>query len=225
MLIRLPLLTLLLATSAAFAIDAGAVKRADDKAAAWLIDQFVLKTKSFGNATAPEHLAMAIKGICDSSRDYKEASGPFVTEPVKSILARIDEKGSAKDIVLNEAEALGWIITGLKATGSDKYKDAIEKVRARMKAVGNPAFPKFEAAHLTPTTATPESMRFALAAVLKAAESGTKEIDVDGMPVKWAEVLGESLIKLQQPDGSFGPDIVTNALALCTLNWCYKSLK
>ncbi len=217
------LLTLASAILSAHAIEAGPIRRADDKCANWLIEQFNLKDKTFGTEKAPEYLAMAVKGICDSTRDYKEASGPFIAEPIKNILSKIDDTGSAKDIVLPEGEALGWIVTGLKATGNDKYTGIIEKVRARMKAAGKPDWPKFDASHLTPAAATPDSMRNAIAAVLKAGEAGTKEIDVDGKSVKWGEVLGESLVKLQKPDGSFAPDIATNALALCALNLCYKS--
>ena len=79
-----------------------------------------------------------------------------------------------------------------------------------MTELGKPEYPKFEAAHLKPAAATPDAMRNAIAAVLRAAESNKKEIDVDGQPVKWAEVLGESLANLQQPDGSFAEDAQTH---------------
>ena len=46
-----------------------------------------------------------------------------------------------------------------------------------------------------------------------------------GQKVKWAAALGDALVKLQQPDGSFGADIQTNALALYALNLCYRALK
>ena len=77
---------------------------------------------------------------------------------------------------------------------------------------------------MTPPAVAPDSMRNAIAAVLHAAEEGKKEIDVDGKPVKWAEVLGASVVKLQQADGSFGPDVQTNAMALVVLDLCVKGL-
>lgn len=214
--------------SAAFGARAasggGSVRPAAEKSANWLILQFDLKKKTYGSATAPEQMAMVLKGLCDHPRDYKEANGPYITEPVKYILSKIDDKGHVDGIAMNEAEAIQWIVTGLKATKNDKYAPVIERLRARVKELGKPEFPKFEASHLTPTAATPESMRNAVAAVLRAAEDGKKEIEVDGKPVKWAEVLGESVAKLQQPDGSFGADIQTNSLALVVLNLCLKGL-
>jgi len=221
-------IVLLLALSGAafnsFAASGAGVRPAAEKSANWLILQFDLKKKTYDSVTAPETLGMVLKGLCDHPRDYKEANGPYVSEPVKAILSKIDDKGHVADIAMNEAEAIQWIITGLKATKNDKYAPVMEKLRNRVKELGKPEFPKFEPSHLTPTAVTPETMRNAIAAVLRAAEEGKKEIDVDGKPVKWAEILGDSIAKLQQPDGSFGPDIQTNALALVALNWCLKGL-
>ena len=96
-------------------------------------------------------------------------------------------------------------------------------MRERVKELAKVEHPKFDPAHLQPTAATPESMRNAISAILKAGEEGKKEISVDGKPVKWAEVLGDSLAKLQQPDGSFAADLQTNAMALYALNLCVKN--
>jgi hypothetical protein len=208
----------------AHAASGAAVRPAAEKSANWLILQFDLKKKTYDSVTAPEQLAMVLKGLCEHPRDYKEANGPYMTEPVKYILSKIDDKGHVDGIAMNEAEALQWSITGLKATKNDKYAPVMERMRARVKELGKPEFPKFEASHLTPMSVTPESMRNAIAAVLHAAEEGKKEIEVDGKPVKWGEVLGESVAKLQQPDGSFGPDIQTNAMALVVLDLCLKGL-
>ena len=215
----------LVITGSARAFDSGPVRRAVEKGGNWLVAQYNAKTNSFGaTAAAPEQLAMAIKALCDNPRDYKEANGPYISEPVKTILSKIDDKGHVSGSAANEAEAALWIITALKSTKNEAYKPIIEKLRERVKELGKTEHPKFEAAHLQPTVANPESMRNAIAAVLKAGEEGTKEITVDGKPVKWAEVLGESLARLQQPDGSFAADLQTNAMALYALNLCVKNL-
>ena len=213
-----------LSTGCAIAFDSGPVRRAVEKGGNWLVGQYDPKTKSFGTTTAPDQLAMAVKALCDNPRDYKEANGPYISEPVKAILAKIDDKGNVSGTSGNPAEAALWVITGLKATQNDAYKPVIEKVRERVKELGKVEHPKFEPAHLQPTAATPESMRNAISAILKAGEEGKKEISVDGKPVKWAEVLGDSLAKLQQPDGSFAADLQTNAMALYALNLCVKNL-
>ena len=212
-----------LSTGCAIAFDSGPVRRAVEKGGNWLVGQYDPKTKSFGTTTAPDQLAMAVKALCDNPRDYKEANGPYISEPVKAILAKIDDKGNVSGTSGNPAEAALWVITGLKATQNDAYKPVIEKVRERVKELGKVEHPKFEPAHLQPTAATPESMRNAISAILKAGEEGKKEISVDGKPVKWAEVLGDSLAKLQQPDGSFAADLQTNAMALYALNLCVKN--
>lgn len=221
----LSLLTVLVISafqSAAF--EAGAVRSMIEKNANWLIGQYDFRTKTFGTATAPEQLAMVVKVLCDNPRDYKEANGPFISEPVKVMLSKVDESGHVSGMLTSEAEAALWIVTGLKATKNEKYAPVMEKLRARIKELGRPEFPKFDPAHLQPTVVTAESMRNAIAGVLQAGEEGKKEIEVDGKPVKWAEVLGESLAKLQQPDGSFGPDIQANAMALYILNLYFKTL-
>lgn len=214
---------LFVVTNSSTAFDAGPVRKAVDKGGNWLVSQYDFKQKAYPATTAPEQVAMVVKALCDNPRDYKEASGPYMSEPVKYIVSKIDDKGKVSGVATNEAEAILWIITGLKATKNDAHKPVMEKLRERVKELGKPEFPKFDAAHLKPAAATPETMRNAIAAVLKAAEEGKKEIEVDGQPVKWAEVLGESIVKLQQPDGSIGPDVQTHAMALYALNLCIKS--
>ena len=217
-------LSVLLASSAHAGSAAGAIRGAAEKSANWLILQFDLKKGTFDSATAPEQMAMAIKALCDHPRDYKESNGPYISEPVKYILGKIDDKGHVDGALISEAEAIQWIVTGLKATKNDKYAPVIERLRGRVKELGKPDFPKFDASHLTPAAIAPDSMRNAIAAVLRAAEEDKKEIEVDGKQVKWAELLGASVAKLQQPDGSFGPDIQTNAMALVVLDLCLKGL-
>ena len=121
-----------LSTGCAIAFDSGPVRRAVEKGGNWLVGQYDPKTKSFGTTTAPDQLAMAVKALCDNPRDYKEANGPYISEPVKAILAKIDDKGNVSGTSGNPAEAALWVITGLKATQNDAYKPVIEKVRAEL---------------------------------------------------------------------------------------------
>src|SRR5258705_10725975 len=109
---KLLALLFVLTLPCAFAIDAGVVKRATDKCGNWLIEQFNLKESVYGTgpgSKTPEQNAMVIKALCDAPRDYKEASGPYITEPLKFILSKLNEDGSAKDIAIHEPEALQWI--------------------------------------------------------------------------------------------------------------------
>src|SRR5579862_478245 len=158
-------LSLLLAGTVNAGTAAGAIRGAAERSADWLIRQFDLKKGTFDSATAPETVAMAIKALCGHPRDYKEANGPYITMPVKFMLSKIDDKGHVDGAQINEAEAIQWIITALKATKNDTYAPVIERLRNRVKELGKPDFPKFEASHLTPAAVAPDSMRNAIAAV------------------------------------------------------------
>lgn len=221
-------LSALVYSGALQAVEANAVKRATDKCGNWLIEQYDMKLKVFGKgaeAQTPEQLAMVITGLCLAPRDYKESNGPFISEPVKLILSKVKDAGTVDGIALNEPEALQWIITGLKATANPKYLDIIAKIRARAAQAGHPVIPAANLAHLSPEVNTRDAMRNALALIHGVYKDGKKEIEIGGTTVIWAEKLGTSLLKLQQPNGSFGEDIQTNALALYALNACYKTLK
>jgi hypothetical protein len=213
----------LLACASGFAADPGGLRGASTRSSNWIIGQYDHKKAQFGTVAAPDQMAIVVKALCDSARDYKEANGPYISETVKKILAAVNEKGEVSGSAGSENESVLWIITALKSTNNEKYADVIAKLRARGTALGHPAWPAPAAAHLAPT-ADAASLKNALALALKAFEDGKKEIELDGKPVAWAGVLADNLLKLQQPDGSFGPDITTNALALITINTCFKSM-
>lgn len=217
-----------LLTANTFGIEASAVKRLTDKSGNWLIEQFNLKEGTFGSGAAsktPEQNAMVVKALCDAPRDYKESSGPFITAPLKFILSKVNDDGTAKDVAMHEPEALQWILSALKATNNPVYVPTIEKLRARAKLAGTPQVPEFNVTQLQPTTADATAMRLALFAAHESAEKQTKEVTIDGKSVKWADALAESLAKLQKPNGSFNDDIQATAMALYALELCYKSLK
>jgi hypothetical protein len=216
-----------LSFAAAHAGDLG-TRRAADRCANWLIGQYNVKEKVFASgpdAATPEEAAMVVKGICESPRDFKEANGPYITEPLKRMIASVNDKNELDGAKMAQAEALMWAVSALKATENPKYAKLIEKLRAHAKELPPPAVPELKLEHLSPVTADRETLRNALAAIHKFHETNQKELEVGGQKVKWAEVLGAALVKLQKPDGSFGADIQTNALALYALNLCYRALK
>ena len=221
-------IALSLCSTSSFAVDAGSLKRAADKSSNWLIEQFNLKLSSFGsgpNAQSPEQSAMVLKALCEAPRDYKEASGPFITEPLKLLLSKINADGSLKDSTMQENEALQWIVSALKATGNPKYGDTIESLRARAKQAPKPQLPEFDPSQLSPENTDAANLRNALFAAHMLFEKNQNEVMLDGKSVKWSEVLGAALLKLQKPNGSFGDDIPAKAMALSALEWCWKNLK
>lgn len=217
-----------LSSAPAFALDAGSLKRAADKSSNWLIEHFNLKDSTFGSgpsAQTPEQAAMVLKALCEAPRDYKEASGPFITQPLKLMLSKINADGSLQASTMQEHEALQWIISALKSTGNPKYGDTIESLRTRAKQATKPQLPEFDPSQLSPANAAAATIRNALFAAHMLFEKNQNEVMLDGKSVKWAEVLGASLLKLQQPNGAFGEDIQANAMALYALELCWKNLK
>src|SRR5579862_9730411 len=97
-------LALLFLAGSAMAFDSGPVRRAVEKGGNWLISQYDFKLKGYPGTTAPEQMGMVVKAICDNPRDYKEPSGPFITEPVKAMLSKIDDAGKVSGVAMNESE-------------------------------------------------------------------------------------------------------------------------
>src|SRR4051812_29843384 len=79
----------------ALAFDAGSLKRADDRAANWLIEKYDFKTNMLkGEPQDLMKYAIIVTSFCRHPHDYKEAAGPWVTGPVKYILSQVKEDGS-----------------------------------------------------------------------------------------------------------------------------------
>lgn len=214
---------------AAAALDAPAVKKACDRVGNWLIEQYDLKEKFYGKGTPVKDVmtnAIIVTALCRHPRDYKEANGPFVSEPVKYLVSQVRDDGSLATPGSDEWQALAWVLTALKSTANEKYEALLPKLRAKMEQVGagKDLAAKWQTEDFA-VSADPESLRKQLAHVQKFAKAGTKEVIVEGKTRKWGEVLAENVLKLQQKNGSFGDNIEVNALALETLNQCYKALK
>ena len=199
-------LALLLFTRGVQAVEAKDVKRASDRAGNWLIEQFDRGEKVFGKGATGKDVttvAMVVTALCNSPRDYKEANGPYISEPVKHIITRIKKDGSLKDADKLSPEAPAWVRLALESTKNEKYKPLLETLaRAGLELKKTDAPPAADVA----------SMRSALARAGAADKAQ-------------ADALAQELMKLQQKDGSFGEDIQVNALALQALTYCYKAMK
>jgi hypothetical protein len=218
----------LISFAAVHAVDYEQTRKAAERCADWLIGKYNPKENVFGSgpdASAPEELAMVVKGLCESPRDCKEASGSYIAEPLKRVIASIDAKNELAGAKMAQAEALLWALSAFKVCGNPAYAPLIEKLRKHVKELPQPAVPELKLEHLSPASAGRETLRNALAAIHQFHGTNEKELAVNGQKVKWAEVLSSALVKLQEPDGSFGADIQTNALALYELNLCYRALK
>jgi len=78
-------------------VTAGDVKRACDRAANWLIEQHNLGAGTFGKgklAQSPGVVALVIKALAGSPRQYREPHGPFMTQPVKYLLSTQQDSGA-----------------------------------------------------------------------------------------------------------------------------------
>jgi hypothetical protein len=200
------------------AVAAGAVKSADDRAANWLIEKYDHKTNQF-KCEAPDlqRYAILVTAFCRHPHDYKEVSGPWVTGPVKYILSQVKEDGSVATPGSDEWQTLAWVLTALKSTENEKYEPLVAKLRDKMNAVagGKDMHAKWKTEEFS-VAADPESLRKQVGHAQELEKAGNKE--------KCAE-LAENVLKLQQPNGSFGDNIEVNALAIQVLNHCYKAMK
>jgi hypothetical protein len=217
------------AWASAAAPEAKDVKRATDKCGNWIVEQFDRGSKLFGKDKSTTTLALTILALCESPRDYKEANGPFVSEPVKQLLTRIKKDGSVKLEKDEEPiEAMVFTIEALKSTQNEKHKETIELCTANFKkefSTGLPVPDLNKMEYLTTFTTDPGSIRSVFLALHGLGE-GTKEMSLDdGKPVKWGPIVAETLMKQQQKNGSFSEDIKVNAMALSILTKCWKAMK
>lgn len=218
----LGVLVLFLAANAC-ALEAKDLKRKLDRGGNWLVEQFDLKEKVFGKGEQAKDVttvAMCVAALCDNPRDYKETNGPFISEPVKYILAQLNEDGTFKDANKNGTDAVAWVRLALESTANEKYRALCDKLKRAQGGELESARGKIGA----PTD--PSALRQSFIQVRALLASGKKEVEVvEGKTVKWGEVLAGNLLQLQQKNGSFGEDIRVNALTLNILNVCYKALQ
>jgi hypothetical protein len=199
-------------------------KRAVDRTANWVIDQYDAKERLFGKGDAAQDTvlqAIVITALCEQRRDYKEANGPYISEPVKRLLEKVKDDGSV-DGAKDAGFAARMAAEALESTKTEKYRDLAGKLRA--KAAPPPAFAFTKMADLGSIELKPENLVAIIGQARALAKAGTKDLTVDGQSVKWAETITEGLLKKEQKNGSYTGDLQTDALVLQLLNVCYKML-
>jgi len=187
-----------------YGLEAGPVKRATDKAGNWIVEQYDTKGRVFGKTPDSTDIittALVIKALCDSPRDYKEANGPFITEPVKFLLEQLNEDGTFKDASKNGTEAVAWVRSALESTHNEKYKPLTEKLKA-LKGGDTPL-----------TAGIQPKYRLWIEEFAKVKEKAD------------AEAFAEKMLALQQKDGSFDQNVHATAVALQSLTYAYKKMK
>jgi len=221
---------LLLVAGNVSALEASAVKRALDRGGNWLIEQFDLKEKVFGKGEQAKDVvtvAMCVKALCDNPRDYKETSGPFISEPVKYILAQTGEDGKLKGENAAKLEAYAWVVEALKATKNEQYSATVGKCVTVGRAVSGSE--NAEIAQLKWDIAV---LRSEMAALPKDTwRTGNANVVAKGGPstpeAVWIDdgASAVALLKFQQKNGSFSDDIRAHAVFLIHLNRCYRAMK
>jgi hypothetical protein len=199
-------------------------KRAVDRTANWIIDHYDAKERVYGKGDAakdPAAVAIVITALCEQRRDYKEANGPYISDPVKLLTEKVKDDGSV-DGAKDAGFAARVVAEALESTKNEKYKDMAAKLRA--KAAAPPAFTFTKQAELASIELKPENLVAVIGQVRALAKAGTKDLTVDGQSVKWAEAITEGLLKKEQKNGSYTGDVHTDALVLQLLNVCYKML-
>ena len=219
----------------AFAIEAKDLKRALDGGGNWLIEQFDLKEKVFGKGERAKDVttvAMCVKALCDNPRDYKETSGPFISEPVKYILSQIGEDGKLKGANAADVVADAWVIAALEATMNETYAGIVAKCLVAMPA-GSGAR-QDEQARLKLDVATLRVQLAAQSALPKEVRAALPKWqtnivvynnDKEARKRERYEATAVAILKVQQKSGAFSEDIKVHAACLIELNGCYKALK
>src|SRR3954471_5354044 len=94
------LFMVVLFTRHAAAVDALDIKRADDRAANWLIEHYDKKLKCFVQGAPIKDVmtnAIIVTAMNRHPHDYKEVAGPFASEPVKFLVSQVKDDGSLVD--------------------------------------------------------------------------------------------------------------------------------
>jgi hypothetical protein len=205
---------LVLVASNVVALEAAALKKPSDKVMNYIIEQYDAKAGQYKGVNADDVVtqAMIVAALGDHFRKYREGHGPWMSEPARAVV-------NAKTV--NDSNA-GWLLVATKATHNESYKSKLDQFKNLEKA---PAAAALKTSDLAPTAITKEWANHVFWATRPLFEKKAREVEIEGAKVKWAEVLGENLVKLQKPDGSFSDDMQVNALASLLLTHCYRTLK
>lgn len=114
-------------------VSKASVKKGCDRAANWLARQHNLEEGTFGSgksAKMPGLVALVVVAMCESPREYREALGPFISEPVKYLLkCQRDDGAFAGPQDGLESYNTALAILALKATQNPKYAGPIAKAQ------------------------------------------------------------------------------------------------
>jgi hypothetical protein len=211
---KFAVLAVMVAGANSFALEAGSLKKHCDKAANYIIEQFDNSTNQYKGVKPDDTVTQAVivASLADHARKYREGHGPWMSVPTAAVAKATDATGASRDFTL----------IALQASQNDKYKPLIEALKAKGPL---PTGTIAKAEELAPKAATNEVLTDLFWKTRKLFESKTREVEIDGAKVKWAEVLGENLVKLQKDNGSFADDLKANALASLLLTHCYLTLK
>lgn len=79
--------------------------------------------------------ALGLRAFLQSHRGYDETDGAFITRPIQFLLAHINEDGSISETNQNRNYNTAVAMTGLAATGNDKYAAILEDAQAFLKGL------------------------------------------------------------------------------------------
>lgn len=224
------LCTLMLLCAGAQAVEAGAFRPVTDRMGRWLIERYDVKAKGFGTGEQQKDVelaAMIVAALCGSPRDYREGHGPFITEPVKLILANLNEDGSLKTPAKDEVATLAWTAKALRSTTNEKYAPLIEKIHARLKHPPAATNLEAEAQKFAKFESLPPAEQASVLTVIGHAikNSAKAEVTVDGKKVLLGQLVMDTLEKIENKTGKVSDDMRITALAYNLANATFYAMK
>ncbi len=224
------LCALILVAAGAHAVDAAGFKRVTDRMGSKLVEHYDVKAKGFGSADQQKDLeltAIIVAGLCGSPREYRESHGPFITEPIKFIVASFNDDGTLKASAKDPSGASAWSAKALKASENEKYHALVEKIHGHLKRPAPPASLETEAQKFAKfTSLTPDEQASVVTALGHAMKDAAKtEVTVDGAKIGIGQLVLDTLFKIENNSGKVSDDLRVNALTFNLANAAYKAMK
>lgn len=212
------------------AVDAGSFRPVTDRMGRGLIESYNVKAKGYGTPEQQKDVelaAMIVAGLCGSSRDYREGHGPFITEPVKLILASVNEDGSLKAPAKDEVATLAWAAKALRSTTNEKYLPLVEKIHAKLKHPPAATNLEAEAQKFSKFETLPPAEQVAVLTVIGHAikDSAKSEVTVDGAKIGLGQLVLDTLDRAEKKTGKVSEDLRVNALAFNLANATMSAMK
>jgi hypothetical protein len=195
-----------------------------NRAAGALIDTYDIKAKTVGTGdekTDTFACAVYLMVLGEHRKDYREATGPYISEPVAFLASKVKDDGTVDGAKADAGLTSFVAAAALTATGNEAYKPLIEKLNVKAKAPAPMEIAKLD--QIASIDMKQESLFSLVAALKKLVAENKKEITIDGKPVEWAPLLAQGILK-RDKGGKFGGDLKTDALVLQALGLAYKQL-